>query len=269
MRGSGSVADSDQRDRKALPNVGSIRENRSLPACTSAEGKARLGAVQDSKDERVDSDSNQHRLNDTTTSEASSSEPEERGAAIPASAPDSDSHPEPDTKGGTEGAELNDADGSETDAKEADAKETDGSARADRQRERKDNDENDGALLPWVVGILVILAVELFIYGHDGRIEVCVGIKDRTDFSLAGQPRTKENARKIPACAERMNLGMWGSSEARGKEALEQACKKATRFQAQQTTACLRNDGNWTRKVREEQIMPWDPRLYRRLLFLD
>lgn len=128
----------------------------------------------------------------------------------------------------------------------------------------------DWGLLLWVAGILVVLGVELFIYGHNGRIEVCVGLEGATDFSLIGKPRSPENFRSYPLCVERMNLGMWSSSEEQAQSALEAACSRATaRGNPEAKQQCLRKENKWQRQVIKESIPPWDPRLYRRLLFLD
>ena len=119
-------------------------------------------------------------------------------------------------------------------------------------------------------GIGVLLLVELIIYGHDGHIQVCVGQKGITDFAMAGKPPTPKNIRKRPFCSERSNLGMWGKSAEQSEAALKHACGQAARyFGPKGRVACLRNDGKWTRQVTKEQIMPWDSRLYKRLLWLD
>jgi hypothetical protein len=130
--------------------------------------------------------------------------------------------------------------------------------------------ESARGLLLWVGGILLILCVELFIYGHNGRIEVCVGLEGVTDFSLIGQPRSPENFRAYPQCVERMNLGMWSSSEEAAQSALDAACTRVTtRASGDAKQQCMRKDNKWQRQVIKENIPPWDPRLYRRLLFLD
>jgi hypothetical protein len=122
----------------------------------------------------------------------------------------------------------------------------------------------------WIGVIVLALGIELFIYGHDGRIQVCVGIDKLTDYAIRNEPRTKENAVKHPFCAERLNLGMWSSSEKHSKAALTEACSAAARVVgAEHRQKCLRRDEPWTRFVETEHIMPWDSRLYRRLFWLD
>lgn len=124
--------------------------------------------------------------------------------------------------------------------------------------------------LLWLAGILVVLGIELYIYGHDGYIQVCVGIDQITKFEIRHEVKTKANAKYHPFCAERLNLGMWGSSDEHAKAALEQACHAAARVVGMERKQnCLRNDEPWKRFVVTEQVMPWDPRLYRRLLWLE
>jgi hypothetical protein len=121
----------------------------------------------------------------------------------------------------------------------------------------------------WVVGVAIILAVELFIYGHNGRIEVCVGVEGFTDWALKGKPRTPDNFRRAPMCAERMNLGMYSSSQDAAEAALDDACRRATRLNQNSLPACHRRDKKWTRQVTKDQVPPWDERLYKRLLWME
>lgn len=124
--------------------------------------------------------------------------------------------------------------------------------------------------LIWALGILAVLGVEIYIYGHDGDIEVCVGIEKLTDYSTRAEPRTKANASKHPFCAKRVNLGMWSDGEKQAEAALKEACAAASRVVgAEHRQKCLRRDDPWSRFVEKKQIPPWDPRLYRRLLWLD
>jgi hypothetical protein len=124
--------------------------------------------------------------------------------------------------------------------------------------------------LLWGAGILLVLGVELFVYGHDGYIQVCVGIKEITKFESRNEPKSKENARYHPFCAERMNLGMWTSSDEQSQDALKDACHAAARVVGMERKQdCIRNDDPWTRFVDIRQVMPWDPRLYRRLFWLE
>ncbi len=133
-----------------------------------------------------------------------------------------------------------------------------------------DSEGRERGLLIWVAAILLILGVELFIYGHNGRVEVCVGLEGVTDFSLVGQKRSPENFRKYPKCLERMNLGMWTSSEEVAREALNTICSRLTaKLEPEFKQQCIRKEGRFDRVVVKENIPPWDPRLYRQLLFLD
>lgn len=127
-----------------------------------------------------------------------------------------------------------------------------------------------GSTWVWVLGIFVILSVELYIYGYNGDIRVCVGVESLTDYGLRDEPRTQANAKHHPFCAERLNLGMWSSSAEQAQAALEDACSAAARVVGQERRQhCLRRDEPWTRFVEKHHVMPWDSRLYRRLLWLD
>ncbi len=138
---------------------------------------------------------------------------------------------------------------------------------SERPAETSSNDRRGFWL--WVAGVAIILSVELFIYGHDGRIEVCVGVEGHTDWALKGKPRTPDNFRRAPMCAERMNLGMYSNSQDAAEAALDEACRRATRMNQKALPDCLRRDKKWTRQVTKEQVPPWDERLYKRLLWME
>lgn len=121
----------------------------------------------------------------------------------------------------------------------------------------------------WVVGIASILAVELYVYGHNGQIEVCVGIEGVTDFAERNQPRNAANFRSAPQCSRRLNLGMYEGTQELSQAALQEACARATVQNRDAMPDCLRRDKKWTRQVYKEQVPPWDPRLYRKLLWID
>lgn len=121
----------------------------------------------------------------------------------------------------------------------------------------------------WVAGVLAVLAGELYIYGHDGWIRVCVGREGITDLSLLEQPRTHGGSGGYPVCAEQLNLGMYSRSDEAAREALEVACVRGAALLRGDKTHCLRKERGWLRRVDKEQIPPWDSRLYRRLFFLD
>lgn len=123
--------------------------------------------------------------------------------------------------------------------------------------------------LIWVVGMAALLALELFIYGHNGRIQVCVGLEGITKYELLSQPRAEHPIVQYPICSERVNLGMFSRSDEAAEHALMEACTRAAGLLRQDRLECIRREQRWNRKVVKEQILPWDPRMYRRLLWLD
>jgi hypothetical protein len=174
-------------------------------------------------------------------------------------------------------------DGAEAKQDEAEAKQDEAEAKQDEAEAKQDEAEakQDKADEPtrretwtntliWALGILCLLGIELYVYGHDGDIEVCVGIDKLTDYAIRAEPRTKANATKHPFCAKRVNLGMWSKSDELADAALKEACGAASRVVgAEHRQKCIRRDDPWTRFVEKQQIPPWDPRLYRRILWLD
>lgn len=130
-------------------------------------------------------------------------------------------------------------------------------------------DDKDRTFWFWVAGIVLILGIELYVFGHNGEIEVCVGVEGVTDWAQKDQPRTAENFRKAPVCAQRVNLGMYPGTQEAAEAALNDACKRATMMQTGALQHCIRREKQWTRRVEKQQVPPWDPRLYRRLLWLD
>lgn len=164
----------------------------------------------------------------------------------------------------------------EAPADEAEAKEPDDGAEAKDDKTQQAKSEAPKPretwinTLVWALGILVLLGIEIYVYGHDGDIEVCVGIDKLTDYTIRAETRTKANATKHPFCAKRVNLGMWSKSDELADAALKEACGAASRVVgAEHRQKCIRRDDPWTRFVEKKQIPPWDPRLYRRLLWLD
>lgn len=173
-------------------------------------------------------------------------------------------------------AEDAEAKGAEAPADEAEAKEPDDGAEAKDDKTQQSKSEAPKPretwinTLVWALGILVLLGIEIYVYGHDGDIEVCVGIDKLTDYTIRAETRTKANATKHPFCAKRVNLGMWSKSDELADAALKEACGAASRVVgAEHRQKCIRRDDPWTRFVEKKQIPPWDPRLYRRLLWLD
>lgn len=121
----------------------------------------------------------------------------------------------------------------------------------------------------WVLGIACVLGVELFIYGHNGWVRVCVGLHGVTDMTHLDRPKHRDGMKGFPICAEQLNLGMYSRSEDAAKEALELACTRGATLLHGVKQECLRKDHGWIRRVDKQHIPPWDERLYRRLLFLD
>lgn len=121
----------------------------------------------------------------------------------------------------------------------------------------------------WAAAIVVLLGAELFAYGHNGHIRVCVGRKGITDFTQLDKPRQGNAAAGFPFCVESLNLGMYSRSDDVAKEALDLACARAATLLRGEKSECLRRDKDWSRRVDKTTIPPWDPRLYRRLLFIE
>ena len=121
----------------------------------------------------------------------------------------------------------------------------------------------------WVVGIASILALELYVYGHNGWIRVCVGQEGVTDFAALDAPRTQRRAAGFPVCMERLNLGMYSNGDEVARDALEQVCARGATLMGGDQRDCIRKEKGWIRRVDKQHVPPWDKRLYRRLLFLD
>lgn len=121
----------------------------------------------------------------------------------------------------------------------------------------------------WLVGIACVLAAELYIYGHDGWVRVCVGLDGVTDLSLMDRPKHADRPRGFPICAEQLNLGMYSQSDDAAREALNVACARGAALMRGDKSDCLRKEHGWVRRVDKENIPPWDSRFYRRLFFID
>jgi len=118
----------------------------------------------------------------------------------------------------------------------------------------------------WALPILML--VEFYFYGHDGRLEVCVGVQDETDFSLVGQERTDENRWKFPRCETRLNLGLRTHEQEKTDEALKIACRGATIFRHQgEAKACVAGEKGWQHHVEGSFVPPWDPAYYEHLFW--
>lgn len=118
----------------------------------------------------------------------------------------------------------------------------------------------------WALPILML--VEFYVYGHNGRLEICVGKEGDTDFSLVGQERTDANRWKFPRCETRENLGLRSQQEERVKEGVEAACRGATIFRHQgEAKACIAGEQGWQHRVQGRFVPPWDPAYYRHLFW--
>lgn len=118
----------------------------------------------------------------------------------------------------------------------------------------------------WALPILML--VEFYVYGHNGRLEICVGKEGDTDFSLVGQERTDANRWKFPRCETRENLGLRSQYDERVKEGIEAACRGATIFRHQgESKACAAGEQGWQHRVDGHFVPPWDPAYYRHLFW--
>jgi len=118
----------------------------------------------------------------------------------------------------------------------------------------------------WALPVLMV--VEFYVYGHDGRLEICVGKEGETDFALVGQERTDANRWKFPRCETRENLGLRSHREEKVKEGIEAACRGATIFRHQgQAKACVAGEQGWQHRVEGRFVPPWDPAYYRHLFW--
>lgn len=118
----------------------------------------------------------------------------------------------------------------------------------------------------WALPILML--VEFYVYGHDGRLEICVGKEGDTDFSLVGQERTDANRWKFPRCETRENLGLRSHEDERAKEGIEAACRGATIFRHQgEAKACIAGENGWQHRVEGHFVYPWEPAYYRHLFW--
>ncbi|MCH9681358.1 MAG: hypothetical protein K0V04_07995 [Deltaproteobacteria bacterium] len=118
----------------------------------------------------------------------------------------------------------------------------------------------------WALPILMV--VEFYIYGHNGRLEICVGKQGDTDFSLVGQERTDENRWKFPRCETRLNLGLRSQYDDKVDEGLTVACRGATIFRhTGEAKACKAGDDSWQHEVEGHFVPPWDPAYYEHLFW--
>ena len=112
------------------------------------------------------------------------------------------------------------------------------------------------------------MVIEFYVYGHNGRLEICVGKEGDTDFSLVGQERTDANRWKFPRCETRENLGLRSQHDAKVKEGIEAACRGATIFRHQgEAKVCVAGEQGWQHRVEGRFVPPWDPAYYRHLFW--
>jgi hypothetical protein len=121
----------------------------------------------------------------------------------------------------------------------------------------------------WLAVIAVLFCVELYVYGRNGWVQVCVGIEGITDYTLLTTPRADARPGQFPFCAERLNIGMYSTADKSAEEALNSVCGRASALMKTEKLECVRRENGWTRHVVRKQVPPWDPRVYRRLLWLD
>lgn len=118
----------------------------------------------------------------------------------------------------------------------------------------------------WALPILMV--VEFYAYGHNGRLQICVGKQGHTDFSLVGQERTDENRWSFPRCETRLNLGLRSEHDEKVAEGLAVACRGATIFRHQgESKACVAGEQGWEHRVEGSFVPPWDPAYYEHLFW--
>jgi hypothetical protein len=120
----------------------------------------------------------------------------------------------------------------------------------------------------WWATLGVLLAVELFVYGRRGELEVCVGKETVHDFGLRGQERTDANRWKFPRCESAMNLGLRSHYDERVEEAAKVACRGATLFRNRgEGESCIAATDGWEHRVNARYVWPWDSRFYEHLFW--
>lgn len=185
---------------------------------------------------------------EATESAGSKADAEDESDAVDAEAESSKAE-------GTESAE--DDDSATDDTTSADTKPGPTPAAVPRRRTSK---------LWWALPILMV--VEFYFYGHNGRLEICVGKEGDTDFALVGQERTDENRWKFPRCETRLNLGLRSQKEVKIEEGTKVACRGATIFRHQgEAKACVAADKGWVHRVEGHFVAPWEPAYYQHLFW--
>jgi hypothetical protein len=135
-----------------------------------------------------------------------------------------------------------------------------------KQAEPKASPRRGAAKLWWALPVLMV--IEFYAYGRNGRIDVCVGMEGETDFALVGTERTDDNRWRFPRCETRHDLGLRSSKDEKIEEALRVACRGATIFRHQgQTKACVAGRDGWQHRIESHFVPPWDPAYYEHLFW--
>lgn len=128
-----------------------------------------------------------------------------------------------------------------------------------------------GALrrIRWWWILIALMVIEFWIYGRRGEIEVCVGKKGETDFSLTTEsPRTDDNRWKFPRCEPRTNLGLLSKYDEVTSDALAAACRGATTFRNQgEGKQCVAGKDGWEQRIDTQHTPPWAPAFYKHLFW--
>lgn len=141
------------------------------------------------------------------------------------------------------------------------------SERAERADKGGKGDKRGSGGRWWVV-LLVILVVEMYVYGRNAEIEVCVGKEGAHDFSLVGTERTDENRWKFPRCEARLNLGLRSHFDEQVDQAVLEACRGATMFRNRgEGKACVEGTDGWQHRIDTHYVWPWDSRFYEHLFW--
>lgn len=120
----------------------------------------------------------------------------------------------------------------------------------------------------WMAVIGVLLTVELYVFGKNGYIDVCVGRDGVTDFGLVGKSATPETGSKAPLCERRHNLGMRSHYDEELKTGLRQACQRANAvFGTHDVTGCIHGKDRWAHWITSEQVPPWHEAFYKQMLW--
>ncbi len=226
------------------------------PPGASTEATSGLGTAAADDDSATDAP-----VDDASDSEQPTvEEPSEEPSAGAASAIEA-------TEGAEEQAPVHAARQSVSDEKDsASAAARSGSRSADEPSPRPARPRRWTSKLWWALPVLMI--VEFYFYGHNGRLEICVGKQGDTDFALVGQKRTDDNRWKFPRCETRLNLGLRSQYDTQVAEGTEVACRGATIFRYKgEAKACTAAEQGWQHRVEGHFVPPWDPAYYEHLFW--